>query len=571
MPLTVEPKMIKFVEKALVHAALEGSGVVDADAVLALCKAPAADKAALIEGIVDGNEFDLLRHVANSNENVIDAVNLFQVGLDTRYAVDTELLDLIPQAKLLKYAVLPMRDQKTNELCVVVAKPDQNVKEILTEHVTEGSWKFLLARGTEIRQYINNVKSRYGAAATTQAAAAVETKVGPASRAEEWVQNLLRSAVNAGASEIHLLQDEKTGLTVRMRIDDILHKQITPPGSPKEYITAFLTKVPNIDATNRRLPMDGSLRFDSGQGREFDSRVAVCPTVDDGVSVTIRLLDPQNIDRKLSDSGFTAEQLALLEGSKGTAASQGLVVVSGPTGSGKTTTLYSLIKNVAGSNTKTITVEDPVEYRIDHVDQVEVTRRDDPSKSLTFERALRSILRSDPDNVLVGEIRDEETAQMTLDAAITGHLVLSTIHTRSAAGIYSRLAEMNRPLYMIAEALSLGVAQRLARRLHSCATERPIRDDERKQFEDYGMVAPQTVPEKVGCSDCTEGYRGRIGIAEVLDPSTAVKELVLAGATAEQIEECARSEGFQTMFEVGLLHVTNGITDLSEVRRVVTQ
>ncbi len=574
MSPTPEQRDVESVQKALVHAALHGDAVVDPAAVLVACQAPNAEKPALLAAIVkEAGSLALLRHVANNRTDTEGAANLFQTGFEATYTPDQELLEAMPRNALLQYGLIPMRRNADNKLFVVAAKPDTNVKELMRKHAGDEPYKYILALGSEIRQKLNNVKSSYAAVATERTQAAEAAQTGPASRAEEWVQNLLRNAVNAGASDIHILQDN-SGIQVRMRIDDILRAQPAPNGPPKEYVTALLTKVSGVDATERRVPQDGSLTFDSGLGRDFDSRVATCPTVDSGISVTIRLLDPLNIERKLSDSGFTAKQLAVLEGPNGTAGSQGLIVVSGPTGSGKTTTLYSLIRNIAGPDTKTITVEDPVEYRLDYIDQVEVYRHPgDPSKSLTFERALRSILRSDPDNVLVGEIRDEETAQMTLDAAITGHLVLSTVHTRNAAGIYSRLAEMNRPLYMIAEALSLGVAQRLARRLHqACATTRPIEASERAQFEEYGMAAPETVRVPTGCGDCTDGYKGRIGIAEVLEPTVGVKELVLSGATAEQIEDYARKEdGFETMFEVGLTHVVAGTTDLLEVNRVITQ
>ena len=206
-------------------------------------------------------------------------------------------------------------------------------------------------------------------------------------------------------------------------------------------------------------------------------------------------------------------------------------------------------------------------FRSDWVNQTQVTRAGE--KALTFARALRSILRSDPDNVLVGEIRDTETAQMALDAAITGHLVMSTIHTRTAAGIYGRLIEMGTPAYLVADALTVGVAQRLARALHSCTETRPTTDHEAAAFAEAGLVAPAELAQAIGCGGCGDGYRGRVGIAEVLQPSQAVRQMVLRQASVDEIEAQARDEGFESMLDIGLQHAVNGRTTVAEVLRVI--
>jgi type II secretory ATPase GspE/PulE/Tfp pilus assembly ATPase PilB-like protein len=265
--------------------------------------------------------------------------------------------------------------------------------------------------------------------------------------------------------------------------------------------------------------------------------------------------------------GFSPRTLQLMRSSS--AQSMGMVVASGPTGSGKSTTLYSMLREIDPIGRNILTVEDPVEYKLPNIGQTAI-RSGLGELSLTFARALRAILRQDPDVILVGEMRDEETVKTAMDAAITGHLVLSTLHARSAVGVYTRLIEMGAPGYLVADAVTLSVAQRLVRRVHECRTLDAPTLSEARQFAKSGLEVPDVVAHPVGCEGCSgTGYRGRLAVSEALSSDGEIRELLVTGQLGDRLFQAARDTGYTTLFEDGLRMAADGSTTVAEVRRVV--
>jgi type II secretory ATPase GspE/PulE/Tfp pilus assembly ATPase PilB-like protein len=285
-----------------------------------------------------------------------------------------------------------------------------------------------------------------------------------------------------------------------------------------------------------------------------------------GPSIVMRLLDSANVRRRLSDMGFSPVQLELLR--KVANSHEGMAIVSGPTGSGKTTTLYALLREASSIERKVVSIEDPVEYRLPLVNQVQV--RTGVARPVTFSRALRAMLRMDPDVILVGEIRDEETASTALDAAITGHLVLTTVHARDSLNVYSRLTEIGAPAYMVAEAITLSVAQRLVRRVHDCATVSAPTGKDVSTFDQLGLEIPDKLIRARGCDGCGgSGYRGRIAVVETLVPSANLKEMVRVKAGREEMVKQAREDGFLSLADNAARLVAENQTTIDEVYRVV--
>lgn len=348
------------------------------------------------------------------------------------------------------------------------------------------------------------------------------------SPAGEFIEGMLTRAVKLNASDIHV--EHKNGaLSVRFRIDGILEHQIIPGTASAATIVSRLKILADMDIAEKRLPQDGRTRVTIG-GREIDLRFASLPS-QSGETITIRLLSQSRAPLDLSELGFSDHAISRLRSLL--VEPNGLILVTGPTGSGKTTTLYAALKEKVDGTTKIMSIEDPVEYDIDGVTQVSVK----PSIGLTFPKVLRSAMRHDPDVILVGEIRDQETAEIAIRAALTGHLVLATLHANSAADAVTRLIDMGIPRYMITAAVRGALAQRLVRRLS-------------------------------GTSEDQKAYAGRAVIAEVLMLEEAIKQLVLEGAIAEDICFAAENSGMLSMAKDGLQKIGAGITTLEEVSRV---
>ena len=395
------------------------------------------------------------------------------------------------------------------------------------------------------------------------------------------IDTLLRHANAQGASDIHIEPLEDT-LLIRYRIDGILHDAMELPKHAAPAITARVKVLANMRLDEHRLPQDGRFGAESG-GEKISFRVSVLPTYY-GEKIVMRLL-------RDSISGFTLESigfhgLALEQMHTAMRATTGMILSCGPTGAGKSTTLYTLLDLVNTPNVNISTIEDPIEYQMKRINQTQVR----PEIGFTFANGLRSLVRQDPDIIMVGEIRDKETASLAINAALTGHLVLSTLHTNSAAGAIPRLLDMGVEPFLLVSTLRVCVGQRLVRKLCPSREKYELSRDEQAQLEksvDAGAVLRALKDEAAVAKDATwknisfykaketpespSGYTGRVGIYETLSVTPTIKELVMKNATADEVEKQARSEGMLTMSEDGIFKAAQGVTTIEEVLRVITE
>jgi type IV pilus assembly protein PilB len=378
------------------------------------------------------------------------------------------------------------------------------------------------------------------------------------------VNLIITQAVNDRASDIHIEPTERD-VRVRYRIDGVLHEVMRSPKNIQSGIISRLKIMADINIAERRIPQDGRVSANIG-GKAVDLRVATLPTVY-GEKVVMRILDKSRALLRLDDLGFLPDSLNRFEESF--RKPYGTILVTGPTGSGKSTTLYATLNILNDEARNTITVEDPVEYRLPGINQVQVNNK----AGLTFAAALRSILRSDPDIVLVGEIRDKETATIAIEAALTGHLVLSTLHTNDAASTPTRLIEMGVEPFLVGSALDCIVAQRLARRL--CDKCKEIYRPEASELTAVGWDADAEAetPEMfraVGCSACGRtGYHGRFAIHEVLPVTEEIERMIVDRAHSEDMKKMAIAQGMITLRQAGLAQARSGLTTIEEILRVV--
>jgi type IV pilus assembly protein PilB len=379
------------------------------------------------------------------------------------------------------------------------------------------------------------------------------------------VNLLIRQAVQDRASDIHIEPAERD-LRIRYRVDGVLHDVMRTPKRVQAGLVSRLKIMADLDIAERRVPQDGRVAVQFG-GRAVDLRVATLPTVF-GEKVVLRILDKGTGMLELSELGFLSGTMARYESVF--TKPYGTILVTGPTGSGKSTTLYATLNRVNDPSKNIITVEDPVEYRLAGINQVQVNTK----AGLTFAAALRSILRSDPDIVLVGEIRDRETAAIAMEAAITGHLVLSTLHTNDAASTPTRLVEMGLEPYLVSSAVDCVVAQRLARRLcDRCKEPYAPAPGElaaiRWEEEDDGSL-PDHLWRAVGCGACgRKGYLGRFALHEVMLVTEEIEALIAERGHSEDLRKMAVAQGMQTLRQAGLAHVREGTTSVEEILRVV--
>jgi type IV pilus assembly protein PilB len=379
-----------------------------------------------------------------------------------------------------------------------------------------------------------------------------------------YVNLLITQAIADGASDIHLEPGEHE-MRVRYRIDGVLHEVMRSPRSIQSGVISRLKIMADIDIAERRKPQDGRLTV-AARGGTVDLRVATLPTVW-GEKVVMRVLDNSTASLDLADLGFSAGNYERFETSY--TKPYGMILVTGPTGSGKSTTLYATLNIVSRPEINVITVEDPVEYRLPGINQVQVNAR----AGLTFAAALRSILRSDPDVVLIGEVRDHETAQIAIEAALTGHLVLSTLHTNDAPSAVTRLTEMGIEPFLVGSALDSILAQRLARRLCTRCKDpyQPSREDLVAARIDWPSDADlPTLFRPAGCPACAKtGYKGRLALHEVMIVTEEIERLAVSRASATQIGDVARDQGMRTLRQDGMDKVLAGVTALEEIFRVV--
>jgi type IV pilus assembly protein PilB len=370
----------------------------------------------------------------------------------------------------------------------------------------------------------------------------------------------LLTAVRDKASDIHIEPDKK-GTRIRYRIDGVLRDLMKPPPGMHASIISRVKVIGKMDIAEKRLPQEGRVHI-VAEGREIDLRVSSMPTLL-GEKLVVRILDKANLKVKMEDLGFRADALAAFK--RMLFQPHGLVLVTGPTGSGKTTTLYSALDLVRSPELNIVTIEDPVEYQLDLINQTHVNA----VVGLTFAKALRSILRQDPDVIMVGEIRDEETARVAVQAALTGHLVLATLHTNDAPGAVARLLDMNIEPYLLSSAMNGAVAQRLARTIcPGCATKYYPTEQELRDAE---------LPEKnnrafrkgAGCQQCHDsGFQGRFGIYEVMEVNPDIRRMIHKAAATHELRAKFREQGGRTLREDGVLAAVEGRSSLDEVLRV---
>ncbi|UYG01598.1 type IV-A pilus assembly ATPase PilB [Halomonas sp. GD1P12] len=378
----------------------------------------------------------------------------------------------------------------------------------------------------------------------------------------KFVNKVLLDAIGRGASDIHF-EPFESQYRVRFRIDGMLIEVAKPPFSMRDRIAARLKIMSRLDISERRLPQDGAIKLQLSRTRSIDFRVNSLPTVY-GEKLVLRILDPSSVRLGIEQLGFSPTQQREYE--YALKRPQGMILVTGPTGSGKTVTLYTGINMLNEIERNICTAEDPVEIKVSGINQVNVL----PKIGLNFASALRAFLRQDPDVVMVGEIRDLETAEIAVKAAQTGHMVLSTVHTNSAAQTLTRLANMGVASYNIASSVTLIIAQRLARRL--CPSCKAPADIPQEALLKAGFRKEQltnvTIYKAVGCKQCTQGYKGRVGIYEVLPISDAMRNLIMRDGNALEIDELARKEGHPSLYQSCLARVLDGSTSLEEVNRI---
>ncbi|BCE00644.1 type IV-A pilus assembly ATPase PilB [Marinicellulosiphila megalodicopiae] len=381
----------------------------------------------------------------------------------------------------------------------------------------------------------------------------------------KFVNQMLLSAIKKGASDLHFEPYEKS-YRVRFRVDGVLRTMSKPPVALTKKLAARLKVMSNLDIAERRAPQDGRIKLKVSAKKSIDFRVSTLPGLF-GEKIVLRILDPSSAKMGIDALGYEPEQKDMYMDCL--SKPQGMILVTGPTGSGKTVSLYTGLNILNTEDRNISTAEDPVEINLEGINQVNVN----PKVGLDFGMALRAFLRQDPDIIMVGEIRDLETASIAIKAAQTGHMVMSTLHTNSAAETITRMVNMGVPTFNIATTVNLIIAQRLGRRLcSSCKkpTEYPKESLQQLGFTE-AMLENATIFEPVGCSSCTNGYKGRVGIYEVVKITPSISKIIMEDGNAIELNEQFEKEGFNSLRKSGLVKVTQGITSVEEVNRVTNE
>jgi type IV pilus assembly protein PilB len=485
------------------------------------------------------------------------------------YSPDPAALKRIPLPVVLRHRVLGL-SMNDGELIVGVTDPGDVVALDDVRAATGMTIRPVVVARSEVRRIIERLQredSDLGdmvdtslddaAGMTAQAAGADDAPI------VRYVNNLIEQAVQNRASDLHL-EPTEDDMRVRYRIDGVLHELDSVPRGVMAALTSRIKIMSGVDITEKRIPQNGRITA-LIRDRTVDLRTATLPTVW-GEKIVLRVLDTGGIDLDMNKLGFTGHNLSRFAESFGKP--HGMVLVTGPTGSGKSTTLYATLGRISKPEINVITVEDPVEYRLRGVNQVQVNHK----AGLTFAAVLPAILRSDPDVVLIGEIRDSHTAQIAVEASLTGHLVLSTLHTNDAPGAVTRLTEMGIEPFLVGSSLDCVLAQRLARRLCDWCKEAYAPTEEeligaRWPYED--LKVPEAVYRPVGCRNCANtGYRGRIALHEVMPISAEIESLTIRRASSNEVREVALAQGMYELRADGLAKAAGGLTSIREVSRV---
>lgn len=507
-----------------------------------------------------------------------------QYGIPTidlsSHEVDHEIVKLIPEDVAQKYQVIPV--SRTGSTLVVAMADPSNIFAIddikfLTGYNVEPLVASDAAIKAAIEKYydssdmggLEGVLTEFDEGEMEVIQDEEEVDLSDLKKAVEdapvvkLVNLILTDAIKKGASDIHIEPYEKT-FRVRYRIDGVLHEVMKPPIKLKNAIVSRIKIISQLDIAERRLPQDGRIKLKLSKSMEMDYRVSVLPTLF-GEKVVMRLLDKSNLQLDMTKLGF--EQKALNDFMSAIHRPWGIVLVTGPTGSGKTTTLYSALSDLNKISENISTAEDPVEFNLLGINQVQIHE----DIGLNFAASLRSFLRQDPDIIMVGEVRDYETAEIAIKAALTGHLVLSTLHTNDAPSTVNRLLNMGIEPFLVSSACNLILAQRLARKIcKDCRTKMPSAE---KVLIDLGVPPAEAARMEVfkgsGCATCGgTGYKGRIALYEVMPFSETIKELVLNGASSSEIKRAAIREGMKTLRMSGVTKVGEGVTTIEEILRV---
>ena len=538
----------------------------------------AAEMSAALAEVGEGPELTqhLVREHLVSEAQVAEAVAL---NTGHRYVelanlpLDPNVVALVPGNLCRKYSLIPL-DKRGDRLVVGILDPNDivalddvaSVTDLFVEPVVvardalEQMYERFLRSDEELSELSMAIEEN--AEATNESFTETIEDQDADAPVVRFVNLLIAQAINDRASDIHVEPGENQ-LTVRYRIDGVLHEMQKADRSIQDGIISRLKIMSSIDIAEKRRPQDGRLSVNH-EGRQVDLRVATLPTVW-GEKIVMRILDNTGQRMGMSDLLMSARNLDRFEAA--IRRPHGMVLATGPTGSGKSTTLYTALRAVANPRVNVITVEDPVEYRIGGINQVQVNNK----AGLTFSNALRSILRSDPDVVLVGEIRDNETAIISIEAALTGHLVLSTLHTNDAPSALTRLTEIGCEPFLVATALEAIVAQRLARRLCTRCREpfTETTDVLTSLGFDHDPSDPPQIFRAVGCPACSgTGYRGRVALHEVMSVTEEIEQLVVTRATGTEIRQVALQQGMVSLREDGFDKVAQGLTTIEEVLRV---
>ncbi|MBI4460409.1 MAG: type IV-A pilus assembly ATPase PilB [Acidobacteria bacterium] len=501
------------------------------------------------------------------------------------FEVDPEVIKLVPEETARRYEVVPL-SRVGSSLTIAMVDPTNVFAMDDIKFMTGFNVEPVVASESSIREALDKL---YAQVQNDALALAMEELVGEdedvleleeeAAELSEGelekaateapvvklVNIILREAVTRGASDIHMEPYEKE-YRVRFRIDGILQSVMTPPAKLRDAIISRLKIMSKLDIAEKRLPQDGRIMLrmhQNGRKKQLDFRVSVCPTLW-GEKVVMRLLDKENLRLDMTKLGFEQESLTKFE--KAILKPYGMVLVTGPTGSGKTNTLYSSISRLNSPETNIMTAEDPVEFQLMGVNQVQMKEQ----IGLNFAAALRSFLRQDPNIILVGEIRDFETAEVAIKAALTGHLVLSTLHTNDAPSTISRLMNMGIEPFLVATSVHLICAQRLVRRV--CSNCKEDTKTPPQALIEAGFTPQEAQEVKAykgkGCEKCNGGgYKGRAGLYEVMEINDEIRELILVGASALELRKKAVEQGMITLRRSGLVKVREGVTTLEEVVR----
>jgi type IV pilus assembly protein PilB len=501
----------------------------------------------------------------------------------SEFEIDPEVIQLIPKEVAQKHTVLPVQ-RAGSTLIVAMADPANiyaiddlkfltglNIEPVVT---TDAAIEEAIVRYYEQPERLSSYDDVMGDLDMEEVGYAEESEddfseMDSQAEAEQapvvkLCNLILLNAINKGASDIHVEPYEKS-YRVRYRIDGVLHQEMTPPLKLRNAITSRIKIMASLDIAERRLPQDGRIKLKIGKNREMDFRVSSLPTLF-GEKIVLRLLDRDKLELDMTKLGFEIAPLKVFKDNINRP--YGMCLVTGPTGSGKTTTLYSALSELNSSEVNISTAEDPVEYNLSGVNQVQMHE----DIGLNFAAALRSFLRQDPDIIMVGEVRDFETAEIAVKAALTGHLVLSTLHTNDAPSTINRLLNMGVEPFLVTASVNMIVAQRLARKIcRDCVGEDPHASSQ--ALMDAGMAAAEvklfTPKRGRGCRTCgTTGYKGRVALYEVMALSDPLKDLVLNGVSTAELKSEAIRLGMATLRRSGLNKVAEGQTTLEEILRV---